>query len=838
MLPGQVAGQGLNNQGQVLQNVRTQQQIQSQPLQNAHTQAEIAQAQTQVKNTAFDNVNNLRKQFEAEQAVQDYKTVLPMMSSALTAGNNKAGDLNIVYAFGKVMDPNSVVREGEQVMAQGVGGVADRIRGYLQSINGKGRLDPNQRLALMEEIRNRASSLNKTYDQRRQFYSDFAQRNNINPTDIVGPEPGAPFRSTEEEYIKAHGGTPRDPYAPQAPAAEGDIGFNAPNQPKSPYSAQQIAAYDAFLKANPHASADQLKSFLGSINMPVANADEIARELQQGRPFDPNVSSAANGSRQDVQDLANQYIKQGSGRGAAFATGATDALTAGFGDELGGAGQAAVDSIGGKGSFADRYALNRDALRLYENAQRKQNGGFYLGGQALGGALTGIAGAGGLAKVPALEGSLFGTGETLANGKMANPILGNVLNKQALSGDAAYGGAYGAGSDNDNRLQGAVMGTGLGLGGGAATRGMFGTAASVISPTGGKLAPLYEMGVRPSIGQRVGGIVNNLEEKFQSFPIVGDFIRGTRHRAIDQYQTGLFNDSLGEIGQQLPEGITVGHPAHAFAQNAFNQAYDAAKAGMTVRADKPMLGDLEETMRAVGTLKPDSQKTWQKIWDDSVKRRMVDGTMEGEGYKSATSEIEKKIAAIRSNPNGDGELADALQSASDALKASAMRNSDTRAAIAMGRADRGYAKLVRLENASRTAAGEPAEFSPIQYNNAVRTSSGGVRNREYLRGDALNSDIAALGTQLRDKVSNSGTVDRLVPWMMVGGGAIPEPGLTAATLGAYSLLNAPGIRNATTAAMAPRANPLFNRAAEQLRQRARLAGMFGAPLALDYYGNQ
>jgi hypothetical protein len=49
--------------------------------------------------------------------------------------------------------------------------------------------------------------------------------------------------------------------------------------------------------------------------------------------------------------------------------------------------------------------------------------------------------------------------------------------------------------------------------------------------------------------------------------------------------------------------------------------------------------------------------------------------MSGPAYKDATSEIEQKIAKIRRSPSGDGELADTLQEAVDALRGSAMRNS-------------------------------------------------------------------------------------------------------------------------------------------------------------------
>jgi hypothetical protein len=207
--PDQAIGQGLQNQ-------HTQLEIPGIPLQQANTRVNIAQGQAsiastnnQIRNTNLDNVNNLRKQFETEQSVQDYKTVLPLMDSALKIQNNKAGDLNLVYAFGKAMDPGSVVREGEQVMATNVGGVSEKVKGYIDQINGQGQLTPVQRTQLIEELRNRSRSLQETYNQRRAFYEDFANRNGINPNDVVGPHPGQPYQQDEAAYIQAHGGTPK-----------------------------------------------------------------------------------------------------------------------------------------------------------------------------------------------------------------------------------------------------------------------------------------------------------------------------------------------------------------------------------------------------------------------------------------------------------------------------------------------------------------------------------------------------------------------------------------------------------------------------------------------------
>jgi hypothetical protein len=280
--------------------------------------------------------------------------------------------------------------------------------------------------------------------------------------------------------------------------------------------------------------------------------------------------------------------------------------------------------------------------------------------------------------------------------------------------------------------------------------------------------------------------------------------------------------------------VRPGHEPHAFAQDQISKAYDSALSSMTAAADGPLSQDIGAIQRQLGTLKPDHRNQFTKIWADSVARRFQGGQLSGDAYKAAESELSKRVAKLRMNP-ADNDLADMLEQATGALRASAMRNSSPEAVAALDAADAAHAKIVRIENASRSAGGEPAEFSPKQYATATKNSSGGVRNRNYLRGDALNSELATLGNRLGDKVSNSGSIDRLLAGGALYGLNSVSPG-SAAVLGGITALNAPGARNVVTGLMAPRSNPIFDRAAEQLRQRARLAGMFGAPVALDYYG--
>jgi hypothetical protein len=807
-----IAGKSVGNQGQALQNVRTQQQIQSQPLQNENTAVNIEQGRASVQNQHFNQVQGLRQEFNNLPEVKAYSDAVTSLGGALKAPDTPQGDLSIVYSYAKAMDPGSVVREGEMSMANSTASQTQQLQQYINSIQSGKRLPPAVRTGLIETMRQRVSAMRQTYDQQRERYSDAAKANGFDAEQIVGKPLYDAVRPLEEQYIKAHGGTPRDPYA-ITPDLRADI---ATGKFRNQYDPQLSGQIDAMIRQG--ARYAQAVSAAQQAGYPAPDPKEYAAAVAYAKRNPGYRGSLAEANR-PVPTTAFQRLA--GGPVGAFVSGASKAATLGTADEIAGA------------LTPGDYTTNRDAFAAAQAGLANQHPIADLSGQLVGGAATGLGINAAVSKIPGAAGGLFG----------ARTPFPSLLNRGAVAGDAIYGAGYGAGSDNQDRLNGGLLGMGLGVGGGVAARGAVNGVASAISPTGGRLAPLYEMGVRPSIGQRLGGVANTFEEKLQSIPLAGDFIAGTRNRARDQYQVGLFNDSLGHLTDasgnpiQLPKGMGPGHEAHAFAQNAISQAYDKALSGMTARADQQLNNDLMGVQQAVGQLRGDSQTQFSKIWGDEVERRFQNGELSGEGFKDAESALKKKIAKLRSSPQGDGELADVLEQGVDALRGSAARHSGVREIMALGQADAAHAKIVRLENASRAPGGEPAEFSPKQYNNAVRTSSGGVRNREYLRGDALNSDIAALGTQLGDKVSNSNSIDRLLAGgALYGLNSVSPTG--AAAIGAFGLLNAPGIRNATTELMAPRANPLFNRAAEQLRQRARLAGMFGAPLALDYYGNQ
>jgi hypothetical protein len=568
---------------------------------------------------------------------------------------------------------------------------------------------------------------------------------------------------------------------------------------------QMAAAVDRMIRAK--RPPNEIVAYAKSKGANTLNPNAIA-EAQQYLASNPGYKgSFATATKQrpttTLESLAASPL-------SAFVNGAGTAVTAGFNDELVGAGSAL---LGGD------YEQGRDAFNAKKFLVADENPVSDFAGNVLGSALS----MGGL-----------GAGATAlaANGSRAGGLL---MRGGGLGADATYGALFGAGQNNENRMGGSITGLAAAGLGNIAGQGLASGVAGAIAPNGGRMANMYALGARPSIGQRMGGIVNSAEEKLQSLPLVGDAIRGTRDRARDQAERGIFNDALGQVGERLPDDVPLGTEAHTYKQGVENRVYSQARAGMNFVPDGQFGQDLGQLQRQVGTLADNSQTRFARIWEDAVVRRLRNngGRLSGDAYKDAHSDIGDAIRGIRKSPNGDGELADALEAMQSTLDGAARRNSPPEANALMDQADAMYARGVLIDRASSLAGGEPGRMSPSQYARAVKGEAGGVRGRQFNAGNALNQDLATSFAQLGDAVPNSGTFDRAAMTLGAGGLGLLEP-TTATALGGLGLLNLPGVRNLTTGLMAPRGGPLAQGAADQVR---RLRGPFaslgaGAGIAL------
>ncbi|MDR9777196.1 hypothetical protein RJJ65_32075 [Rhizobium hidalgonense] len=135
----------------------------------------------------FDDISGMRKEIQQLPSYKNLAAAAPIYKAmAETAGrDSKASDLNLVYGLGKIMDPTSVVREGEMIMVKNTASLPDWLQGAIASLNGGAALTPETRQAIMTEAYGRVKGYNDEFQQNMGQYQGIVQRNGINPADVI-----------------------------------------------------------------------------------------------------------------------------------------------------------------------------------------------------------------------------------------------------------------------------------------------------------------------------------------------------------------------------------------------------------------------------------------------------------------------------------------------------------------------------------------------------------------------------------------------------------------------------------------------------------------------------
>lgn len=138
----------------------------------------------------YKDYNSYTDDLRAEPSVNKYRESLDIYSSMTKSFSSEstASDLDFVYGFAKIMDPGSVVREGEYATVANSPAIPEQIRGRLQYvIEGKAKLTPKVKREMLEITGNRLNSYRENADKIVERYRTNAQNFGLDP-DLVAPE--------------------------------------------------------------------------------------------------------------------------------------------------------------------------------------------------------------------------------------------------------------------------------------------------------------------------------------------------------------------------------------------------------------------------------------------------------------------------------------------------------------------------------------------------------------------------------------------------------------------------------------------------------------------------
>lgn len=377
---------------------------------------------------------------------------------------------------------------------------------------------------------------------------------------------------------------------------------------------------------------------------------------------------------------------------------------------------------------------------------------------------------------------------------------------------------------------------GVGAAFGGATPVVTNAIARVVSPTASlnpNVQALRAEGVRPTLGQTLGGAWNRAEEKLMSVPLVGDMVANARRGAAEDVTRAAHNRALAPIGRQLPQGM-AGREAVEFTEQAISDGYNRVLPRLTAQADQQFTAGIANLRQMVntGAIDPRAAEAFNRILDNDVLVKFGgQGAMTGQTLKRVESDLSAQISRLSQSTDADQRLvADALHQVQAELRQMLVRNNPGQAGELQA-LNSAWANFKRVQRAASMVGAEDGAFSPAQLQSAVKAMDRSKDKGRFASGNALMQDLSdPAKAVLGGKVPDSGTAGRL---FLGAGLPFLDPTGTAPWLaGAGAGLYLRPVQNALASAVSARpqaAQP----AANALRQAAPFLVPLGAQMGLQ-----
>ncbi len=248
--------------GKGLGNAKTREELRDVPIERQGKILGNQRTEQQMGDSRLETYLGARKQFDGDLRVQRYRQSKPHGEAAWTAPDNAAGDLSIIYSFGQVMDPGSVVREGEQLMVRDTSPYADKLKMWIGRVKSGNRAfaDQNARKDVLGAIQGKVDAY---YGEVKPVHAQFSAllKNGgvADPESILGPIDIAPnFAQAPVASFEGRSVTERDAAVSKQldTFIRTDVPFKQANEWAvglgfSPINPQEYAKAQAYVRENP-----------------------------------------------------------------------------------------------------------------------------------------------------------------------------------------------------------------------------------------------------------------------------------------------------------------------------------------------------------------------------------------------------------------------------------------------------------------------------------------------------------------------------------------------------------------------------------------------------------
>jgi len=196
-------------------------------------------------NDQITQARELRGQFLGNTEVKNTLRVANVLTAMETArhGTSAASDLNLVYGLMTILDPGSVVREGESVMVNQTQSIPQHLQGLINRVlQGGATLGEEGRQAIMQEARTRVQAQIGSYNHLRSGEETLIRSANLNPNVVLGPQltMPAPVQAPQPATAASPPRPPPPPPPPPPPLARNEAAIPPRPPGPSPLTPQQI----------------------------------------------------------------------------------------------------------------------------------------------------------------------------------------------------------------------------------------------------------------------------------------------------------------------------------------------------------------------------------------------------------------------------------------------------------------------------------------------------------------------------------------------------------------------------------------------------------------------